>query len=315
MNNTNSKISTAVAITAIAGLLAFSGVFGSVNVSSAATGYSWGPSKNGNPFTVKPDSNVKGVSTETTTTETTTETKKEDTTKTETPTETKKEDIKTETVTDTSSRVFKRIGDTLYSLNKVTTPLSAKLADTECTAGYTTTFTDIDNNDFKDAIVCLQKNGVVSGTQNGTMFEPSRGITRAEFLAITLEAHGYDVSAKPTSLPFNDVDMNSWIANVVHAGLENGLIAGDTKNGKKVFRPNEQISKIEAMAILVSMRDIQVPVDFKHTFKDAAADWQNKVLNVVEYLGLDKADGEFNPNSKISRDVMANSIVKLSKLY
>lgn len=47
------------------------------------------------------------------------------------------------------------------------------------------------------------------------IFAPNSQITRAEFLAIVLLAHCYDISTKPESLPFIDVDISHWHSNVI----------------------------------------------------------------------------------------------------
>ena len=164
----------------------------------------------------------------------------------------------------------------------------------------------------------LEKAGIVKGT-TPTTYEPNRAITRAEFLAIVMGAYGYDLYQPAKALPFSDVDASSWQARVISAALENNIIAGDTNAaGSRVFRPNSQISKIEALAIVYKLSGITVPTtEFKHSFTDAAADWQNAILSNAEYLEVISvpADKKFNPNAGYSRADMASLVIKFAKLY
>lgn len=184
-------------------------------------------------------------------------------------------------------------------------------------SGFESKFKDISNSKEKEDIMRLEKAGIVVWT-TPTTYEPNRAITRAEFLAIVMGAYGYDLTATAKDLPFGDVDMSSWQARVISAALDNNIIAGDTdKAGNKVFRPNSQISKIEALAIVSKISGIMVKDASAHSFVDAAADWQNAVLSNAEYLEVVSvpADKKFSPNAGISRADMAALIVKFARLY
>ncbi|MBS9775295.1 S-layer homology domain-containing protein [Candidatus Gracilibacteria bacterium] len=315
MLNKVSTVSIALTITA---LVSVSSVF---SVDAATTPYGYGHHNSGNPtenFQTTPDKNVitNGGS------KTSTPTKKKSDKKVNAKkTPIKKTDSKTETKTEENKdRIVKVKGDKVYSLNKKTCPIFAQIADPKHNLTQEVTFKDISNSQYKEAIKRLARvnsvfnEPIVHGTSPST-YEPSRDITRAEFLAIVLQSHCIDVYKKATSTPFTDLEVGDWKTNVVAAALKEGVIYGDTRNGKRVFRPNDAISKIEALAILTSMRDIQIDKNYSHKYTDAAAAWQNRVLGVVEYLGIDKKANAFQPNSKIARDTMANYIVKTVELY
>lgn len=60
---------------------------------------------------------------------------------------------------------------------------------------------------------------------------------------------GIDYSNADTSkLTFVDVDANSWIAKVVVKAVELNMIDGANKN----FRPNDSITRAEAMKMLLN---------------------------------------------------------------
>lgn len=174
-----------------------------------------------------------------------------------------------------------------------------------------TKFTDIASTSARESIMRLERAEVVKGT-TPTTYEPNRAITRAEYLAIVLGAYGYDLYVPAKALPFSDVNANSWQARVVSVALENGVVS----SANSTFRPDAQISKIEALAILYKLSGFSAPAT-THSFVDAAADWQNAVLAQAEYLELVEvpADKKFNPNAGIARADMAELVVDFAKLY
>ena len=228
----------------------------------------------------------------------------------------KKEEPKKEDKPLVGAPIEKEINGKKYSyMNGSNVLITKVLADL---AGFTTKFNDISTSPAKEDIMRLEKAGIVKGT-TPTTYEPNRAITRAEFLAIVMGAYGYDLYQPAKALPFSDVDASSWQARVISAALENNITAGDTNAaGSRVFRPNSQISKIEALAIVYKLSGITVPTtEFKHSFTDAAADWQNAILSNAEYLEVISvpADKKFNPNAGYSRADMASLVIKFAKLY
>lgn len=233
------------------------------------------------------------------------ETKKEEVKKDETKTENKQEKIVV------GAPVEKELNGKKYFIMNGSNLLAIRvLVDTK---DFVSKFTDITESAAKDAIVKLEKAGFVHGT-TPTTFEPNRAITRAEFLAMAMQAFNVPFVEDYLNVKFADVKVE-WQKKVIASALQFGYIT-DTNS---TFRPNEQISKIEALAILNKLSGIFLAEDnkFTHSFTDAAADWQNAVLNTAEYLELVKvsADKKFNPNSGISRADMASLIVDFAKLY
>jgi hypothetical protein len=161
----------------------------------------------------------------------------------------------------------------------------------------------------------------VKGREAG-IFAPNSQITRAEFLAIVLLAHCYDISTKPESLPFIDVDISHWHSNVIQVWLENNIIAGDRdESGNRVFRWDDSISKIEAFAIIMNMRDLTLKEDSEiviHSYTDVAADWQNGYLNTWEAIWIlnpSETDNLFEPNLKLSRDELVWMTFDIMRKY
>lgn len=182
---------------------------------------------------------------------------------------------------------------------------------------FNISFDDIYNIKNLDEVQRLTKTGILNKNwvNNTNLFEPNRWITRAEFLAIVLKVHCYDVSKSVNILPYNDVDLDSWQARVVKVADDIWIIKG---YWDWTFRPNNTISKIEAFWIMMKMRDITILEDYKDRYIDKKADWQAKPLSAAEYLWIinpEISNFEFKPNSKLNRNEMVKLIVDIIRLY
>ncbi len=87
------------------------------------------------------------------------------------------------------------------------------------------TFDDMAAIPEKSAIEALASLGILSGT-GGTLFEPERTMTRAEFAVLTVRA----LSLAPASgAGFEDVPENSWYAPYVGTASSYGIVTGTSK--------------------------------------------------------------------------------------
>ncbi|QJC53878.1 S-layer homology domain-containing protein [Paenibacillus albicereus] len=98
----------------------------------------------------------------------------------------------------------------------------------------------------KNAIESLSEKLIVEGTGKN-LFEPKRGITRAEFAALVTRSLGVQ-PVTSTTYKFNDVVSTKWYAGTVAAAAEIGLVIGDDKGN---FNPNAPITRKEVAAIVV----------------------------------------------------------------
>ena len=183
---------------------------------------------------------------------------------------------------------------------------------------YKLTFKDVTEKNYLDELQRLEKVWIIKWTKPW-IFEPNRWITRSEFLAIVLQVHCYDVSHKPESLPFYDVDLNSWQAKVIKVWTELWIIKWYEKDKKWTpFRPDREISKIEAFWIMMKMREIEILENYKDKYTDKKANWQDKPLSAGEYLWIlkpEETNYKFHPDSYLNRDEMVKMIIDIIKLY
>jgi len=208
-----------------------------------------------------------------------------------------------------------------YTLTQSICPITDQILSDTYNANYQTQFTDTSNSLYREEIQRLEKVWIIRWREDGS-FVPNSEITRAEFLAIVLQAHRYDISVKPTALPFYDVDLSHWHSNVIRTGLQYNIVAGDLDEaGRRVFRWDDSISKIEAFAIIMNMRRLSLKGDTntqKHSYTDVISQWQHGYLNTGEVLGIlepSLTNNLFSPNVKLKRDELLWILIDIMKVY
>lgn len=93
-------------------------------------------------------------------------------------------------------------------------------------------------------IQALADNNVISGFPDGS-FRPNQSVTRAEFAALIQKAFGNQNRIRQLSAGgFSDVPAGYWAASAIQNAYEIGFLSGYPGN---VFRPNQQIPKVEAI--------------------------------------------------------------------
>ena len=107
-------------------------------------------------------------------------------------------------------------------------------------------FSDVDDNAwYFNAVATMANAGVLEGYPDGT-FRPNSAITRGEFAAISAR-----FLSEPYSGPnlFSDID-GHWAATYINQAAEAGWIHG---YGDDTFRPEQPISRAEAMTLINAM--------------------------------------------------------------
>jgi len=123
-----------------------------------------------------------------------------------------------------------------------------------------------------------------------------------------------------------DFQLQQWIVNTPYdawawfwwkstraAFFEN---YGDTNID--IFRPNDSISKAEAIKILFKFSDIQWIDPKQLWYIDITESWHEKYIRTWESLGLFDAESDgysFNPDSGVKREDMIDLINRLVYLY
>jgi len=181
-------------------------------------------------------------------------------------------------------------------------------------------FSDITRSFARDYITKLSEKGVVHGYDDGT-FQPNRVVSRAEFLSMAMKNAAIAVDAKATTT-FTDIPSDgAWMIPYVAKAKELWIISGQTINGKFVFRPNDGVTRAEAIAILFRASKIEVDAKATTTFTDIPSDGAWMIPYVAKAKELWIISGQtingkfvFRPNDGITRAESSKIIVKTSEL-
>ncbi|WP_219834009.1 S-layer homology domain-containing protein [Paenibacillus sp. R14(2021)] len=159
------------------------------------------------------------------------------------------------------------------------------------------TFSDVPSTSWSaSAIELASKAGFVQGYADGS-FLPKKNVTRAEFASMLAKALGLSESA---SVSFTDVKDNNWAHGAISALEALGFIKG---YGDGSFKPNQQITRAEMVAILAKVIDFGKAAH-NSTFTDLNNHWAAKAIDALTEAGVVKGRGEntFAPNANATRE-------------
>ena len=142
-------------------------------------------------------------------------------------------------------------------------------------------FSDVNNgNWFCTAVSTMAKLGIVNGYPNGT-FGPNEPITRAEFAAICAR---FDEHTASGTAKYTDI-RSHWAIKEISRAAELGWVNGYPDG---TFRPNQQITRAEAMAIV--NRVLKRDPEAKRDLLTYMVEWpDNMDVNRWYYLDVQEA--------------------------
>ncbi|MBI4995137.1 S-layer homology domain-containing protein [Candidatus Peregrinibacteria bacterium] len=182
-------------------------------------------------------------------------------------------------------------------------------------------FKDVGENDYyTDEVAFLRQRGAISGYSDQT-FQPGRFVNRAEFTTMVVKAFeqgtsdflGVDMELRTAikTMPFSDIDPYAWYAMPLAKAYGAGFISGnyDQKTGQLKFRPGDNITRAEAIAILNkasgALKKTRPLASCENsTFKDVPSDaWYCEAVNNAYSQGVTKgrSEGIFDPNGRLNR--------------
>jgi hypothetical protein len=172
-------------------------------------------------------------------------------------------------------------------------------------------FSDIDNSFAREYIIRLTGMGAINGYDDGT-FRPDRPASRAEFLKIALKALGIKVESA-TSTRFSDV-AEPWQIPVIETAAKLGIVSGQVVGDTRVFRPNDSITRAEALKILLSAAKIATNANAVSPFSDVTDAWAIPYVAKARELGIVSGQvvGDtrvFRPNDSITRAEVTKIVV------
>ncbi|MFJ7952301.1 S-layer homology domain-containing protein [Lysinibacillus sp. NPDC096418] len=180
-------------------------------------------------------------------------------------------------------------------------------------------FSDIENNDHKDAILALAEAGIISGYTDGT-FKPNAVVTRGnvtKLLGKWLVSEGYEIPEDyKTVARFDDLATDSVDQELVqYAALVKD--AGVFKGSNNKLMQANNMSREQMAVVLVRALNTVYGVDLVADYK--AADFESKITDLdkanadenreaiiaLEYAELTKVTA-FNPKNSLTRGQFAS---------
>lgn len=159
-------------------------------------------------------------------------------------------------------------------------------------------------------VTALRTVGVVSG-YDGNRFLPSRPITRAEFVAMAVNALGLEPAVENLSAFKDAQQIPAWAREALQAAVHTKLIRGYSDG---TLRPNQPITRAELVAILT--RAYLPPADnfpLSYVDRDRIPHWALPAVKAATAYGVVSGrDGNrFAPNDKATRAEAATLLYRI----
>ena len=168
-------------------------------------------------------------------------------------------------------------------------------------------FCDMDGHRDYHAAMTMAENGIMSGVSigNDTYFMPDKAVSRVDFVAMLMNAIGYNEVDSVANTGFDDDNqIPSTMKGYVKAAKDMGLISGFVNtNGDYLFEPNREITRAEAALIVSKLVEAEVPT-VKPIFPDRndIPSWAHDAIYVLNNLGiLNSVDGAIAPSASLTR--------------
>lgn len=158
-------------------------------------------------------------------------------------------------------------------------------------------FTDIEKtHPYFSFIEKLGEEGIISWFHDHT-FRPLNAISRTEVLKMIILAKKLPISTDKKSY-FQDVGTDYWQNKYINTALENGIVSSDNKQ----FFPNEFISRVEALKMMIQLFVWEIENTYEGQFRDVQkTDWFAKYVGYAVQHDLLSYTSSFFPNQKITR--------------
>ncbi|WP_042202799.1 S-layer homology domain-containing protein [Paenibacillus camerounensis] len=179
---------------------------------------------------------------------------------------------------------------------------------------YDKSFSDLSGHWAEPAVKLLAAKQLVNGV-DAQHYEPGRGITRAEFVALLMRAVERTGSVPSTvaQAPFSDVPSSSYYAQQAAEAAAMGIMNG--YDG--AFRPGDRITREEAAVALVhAAKHFSLPAGSQSNpaYADAQqiSSWAAASVAEAGANGLMQGDGtRFQPRKQVTRAEVAAMVSRL----
>lgn len=159
-------------------------------------------------------------------------------------------------------------------------------------------FSDINSDHPYFSYILWLKNKWLLSWYSDNTYRGNSFVTRAELLKIIFNITGTTLSNVSKNF-FKDIDTNSWVKKYVNTWVELWLIS--TNNS--LFRPNENISRSEALKIIIRLLWIDISTWISCEYTDVKwTEWYAKYVDIsCKYNLIPWNKTHFYPNKSLTR--------------
>lgn len=168
---------------------------------------------------------------------------------------------------------------------------------------------DIQGYPYRDAIEYLEREGIISGYNDGT-FKPNIAINRAELMKILVGSVADEEDYKSYGNCFPDVQ-EGWFEQYVCYAYAQGWIDGYPDGN---FLPGNTVNKAEAIKMLINSQGIEVPkVLSEDVYRDVPSNaWFAPYINAAKSKGaLVETGNYFYPGELMTRGSISENIYRV----
>ncbi|QQR54680.1 S-layer homology domain-containing protein [Candidatus Peregrinibacteria bacterium] len=170
--------------------------------------------------------------------------------------------------------------------------------DTGCNAP----FVDLDYHWAQTAVELLYCRGIIEG-EGSNLYGVNHSVTRAEFLKMAMMNADINTSRyENVNIPYGDVDEDEWYYEYVAAAYRMDVI-----DGAHAYFPEGEISRVEALTILVRMTGMEGDKSATRFSDVKASEWYAATVRLATDYEVVEGypDGTFKPDRKLSRSEAA----------
>ncbi len=181
--------------------------------------------------------------------------------------------------------------------------------------GTATVYSDLTDDSLHSHAISMTEKGIMNGVQVGEYyyFEPSREVSRAEFVVTAMNAIGIkNVPDVEETGFFDDENISPEMKGYIALAYSKGYISGIKKDGNLYFDPSGTIDLSEASVIISNIIGYKEPV-FEPAFADAQKipQWSQRAIESLYALGiLEVPDKLVSADTIITRGEMAKLLNK-----
>lgn len=167
-------------------------------------------------------------------------------------------------------------------------PVSLKLKVSRADQEYV--FADMDGHWANSAVIACAQNRIIKTDEDS--FRPDEPISRLEFLSLVMNAAGYaGFRASDTGFD-DDVLIPAEYKGTVAIAEAEGIISGIESDGKKLFCPDNQITRAEAAVIVARLTDVDDSGEVLSVFADSSIPaWAASSMSALHKVGILRGDG------------------------